>query len=226
MNYERTAIFAVRSIFVLTSGYIVRILYISDMNSRDRGESLNLIISNAGDRPIYEQIYTQIKDCIISGELSEGDMLPSIRALAKDLRISVITTTRAYDELERDMSRERTMKALNEFLRPEFINRVDEVICFNQLTEENFRAIAGLMLGELRDVMKEKNIALTWDDSLVDYLVKKAYSVTYGARTLRRTIQKDIEDVLAQRIVENRGREIKSIAMSAQDGAVTIAIGE
>ena len=125
-----------------------------------------------------------------------------------------------------DMSRERTMKALNEFLRPEFINRVDEVICFNQLTEENFRAIAGLMLGELRDVMKEKNIALTWDDSLVDYLVKKAYSVTYGARNLRRTIQKDIEDVLAQRIVENRGREIKSIAMSAQDGAVTIAIGE
>ena len=125
-----------------------------------------------------------------------------------------------------DMSRERTMKALNEFLRPEFINRVDEVICFNQLTEENFRAIAGLMLGELRDVMKEKNIALTWDDSLVDYLVKKAYSVTYGARNLRRTIQKDIEDVLAQRLVENRGREIKSIAMSAQDGAVTIAIGE
>ena len=102
MNYERTAIFAVRSIFVLTNGYIVRILYISDMNSRDRGESLNLIISNAGDRPIYEQIYTQIKDCIISGELSEGDMLPSIRALAKDLRISVITTKRAYDELERD----------------------------------------------------------------------------------------------------------------------------
>ena len=102
MNYERTAIFAVRSIFVLTNGHIVRILYISDMNSRNRGESLNLIISNAGDRPIYEQIYTQIKDCIISGELSEGDMLPSIRALAKDLRISVITTTRAYDELERD----------------------------------------------------------------------------------------------------------------------------
>ena len=74
--------------------------------------------------------------------------------------------------------------------------------------------------------MKEKNIVLTWDDSLVDYLVTKAYSVTYGARNLRRTIQKDIEDVLAQRIVENRGREIKSIAMSAKDGAVTIAIGE
>ena len=86
----------------MTNGYIAPILYISNMNSKDGDESMNLIISNAGNRPIYEQIYTQIKDCIISGELSEGDMLPSIRALAKDLRISVITTTRAYDELERD----------------------------------------------------------------------------------------------------------------------------
>ncbi len=63
---------------------------------------MNIIISNASDRPIYEQIYSQIKGNIVSGELSEGDALPSIRALAKDLRISVITTTRAYDELERD----------------------------------------------------------------------------------------------------------------------------
>ena len=63
---------------------------------------MNLIISNASGKPIYEQIYTQVKNCIISGELSPGDALPSIRALAKDLRISVITTTRAYDELERD----------------------------------------------------------------------------------------------------------------------------
>ena len=63
---------------------------------------MNLIISNASGKPIYEQIYTQVKNCIISGELSPGDALPSIRALAKDLRISVITTTRAYDELERE----------------------------------------------------------------------------------------------------------------------------
>jgi len=63
---------------------------------------LNIIISNVTDKPIYEQIYTQIKNHIISGELKEGDALPSIRALAKDLRISVITTKRAYEELERD----------------------------------------------------------------------------------------------------------------------------
>ena len=63
---------------------------------------MNIIISNASGRPIYEQIYLQIKNCILSGALSPGDALPSIRALAKDLRISVITTTRAYDELEKD----------------------------------------------------------------------------------------------------------------------------
>lgn len=63
---------------------------------------MNIIISNANNAPIYEQIYTQIKNCIVSGELNAGDMLPSIRALAKDLRISVITTKRAYDELEAD----------------------------------------------------------------------------------------------------------------------------
>lgn len=63
---------------------------------------MNIVISNASQRPIYEQIYLQIKSCIVSGELAQGDALPSIRALAKDLRISVITTKRAYDELERD----------------------------------------------------------------------------------------------------------------------------
>ena len=121
-----------------------------------------------------------------------------------------------------DMSRERTMKALNEFLRPEFINRVDEVICFNQLTEENFRAIAGLMLGEVRDVLAQRNITLAWQDSLIDYLVEKAYSVTYGARNLRRVIQKDIEDVLAARIIEKRGENVRHIDLSAADGQIQI----
>ena len=125
-----------------------------------------------------------------------------------------------------DMTRERAMKALNDFLRPEFINRVDEIVCFNQLTEKNFRAIAGLMLAEVRELMEEKNTVLTWDDSVLDYLVKKAYSVTYGARNLRRTIQKDIEDALAAEIVERRGRDIRHIALSAADGGIKIDISE
>ena len=120
-----------------------------------------------------------------------------------------------------DMSKEKAMKALQDFLRPEFLNRVDEIVCFNQLTEEDFRGIAALMLGELRDVLSAKNISLCWEESLVEHLVK-AYSVTYGARNLRRTIQKEIEDVLAQRIVENRGKEVSAITLSAEGGEVRI----
>ena len=123
-----------------------------------------------------------------------------------------------------DMSRERTMKALNEFLRPEFINRVDEVICFNQLTETNFRAIAELMLGELRENMERKNIALTWDDSLVDHLVREGYSVTYGARNLRRLIQKQVEDQIAEGIIARRGESSSQIMLSAETGKVEVRI--
>ncbi len=121
-----------------------------------------------------------------------------------------------------DMSRERALKALNEFLRPEFINRVDEVVCFNQLTEENFRGIAALMLGEVRDVLREKDMELVWDESLVDYLVRKGYSVTYGARNLRRLIQKEIEDEVAARVIENRGEAIRTVRLSAQDDKVNV----
>ena len=123
-----------------------------------------------------------------------------------------------------DMSRERTMKALNEFLRPEFINRVDEVICFNQLTEANFRAIAELMLGELRENMERKNIALIWDDSLVDHLVREGYSVTYGARNLRRLIQKQVEDQIAEGIIARRGESSSQIMLSAENGKVEVRI--
>ena len=123
-----------------------------------------------------------------------------------------------------DMSRERTMKALNEFLRPEFINRVDEVICFNQLSEDNFRAIAALMLGELRENMQRKNIALSWDESLVDHLVREGYSVTYGARNLRRLIQKQVEDQIAEGIIARRGENSSQIMLSAADGKVEVRI--
>ncbi len=121
-----------------------------------------------------------------------------------------------------DMSRERTMKALNEFLRPEFINRVDEVICFKQLSEDNFRAIAVIVLNELKAVMDTRGMALIWDDKVLDYLVRIAYSVTYGARNLRRTIQKEIEDVIAQRMIELRGVNCSSITLSEADGKIVV----
>ena len=121
-----------------------------------------------------------------------------------------------------EQDREKAMKALEQFLRPEFINRVDEVICFNRLTEENFRAIAAIMLKELQDSLKEKGITFTYEPSLVDYLTEKSYSITYGARNLRRCIQKDLEDPMAARIIESYESPITQIRARAQDGAVAL----
>ncbi|HIS66928.1 MAG TPA: ATP-dependent Clp protease ATP-binding subunit [Candidatus Scatomorpha merdipullorum] len=121
-----------------------------------------------------------------------------------------------------DKDRERAMKALGEFLRPEFINRVDEIISFNKLTEENFRSIAALMLGEVRELMREKGMDFAWDDSVLDYLVQKSYSLTYGARNLRRTIQKEIEDVVAGVIVDQRRGAVKAVRLSAADGKINV----
>ncbi len=101
-----------------------------------------------------------------------------------------------------EQGKDRAMKALNDFLRPEFINRVDEIVYFNQLSEENFKDIAVLMLKELVGTLQEKDIHFTWDDTLLDYLVKKSYSATYGARNLRRLIQKELEDAIAVRLIE------------------------
>ena len=125
-----------------------------------------------------------------------------------------------------DMGRERALKALGEFLRPEFINRVDEIVYFNSLTEENFRSIAKLMLEETRDAIAERGISMTWNTALIDYLVRKSYSVTYGARNLRRTIQKDVEDAIAQKIIECRGENAGHISVSADDNGVIVEVGE
>ena len=121
-----------------------------------------------------------------------------------------------------DQDKERVMKALQEFLRPEFINRVDEIVYFHQLTEENFRGIAGIMLEELKAALEEKGYHFTYDDALVDYLVKKSYSAAYGARNLRRCIQKDVEDPMAARIIESYETPITQIKATAEDGAVKL----
>ena len=121
-----------------------------------------------------------------------------------------------------DQTREKAMKALSEFLRPEFINRVDEVICFNRLTEEDFRRIAGIMLEELRQSLENRGVSLSWDESLLDHLVKKSYSVTYGARNLRRTIQKDIEDPVAEKLIDSVMTPVYTISLSADENGVVV----
>ena len=121
-----------------------------------------------------------------------------------------------------EQGKEKAVKALNDFLRPEFINRVDEIIYFHRLTEENIRAIASLMLEDLRTAMAERGTALTWDESVIAYLAEKGYSAVYGARNLQRLIQKDIEDAIATEIIDHRKGAASSVALTVKDEKITV----
>ena len=121
-----------------------------------------------------------------------------------------------------EQNRDRAMKALGEFLRPEFLNRVDEVICFNRLDEKNFEDIARIMLTELQQSLEDKGLHFTWDDAVVEYLVKKSYSAAYGARNLRRTIQKELEDVMAAQIIDSYEHPVTQIHASMEDGRLAV----
>ena len=121
-----------------------------------------------------------------------------------------------------DLMKDNAMKALSEFLRPEFLNRVDEVICFNRLSQEDFRGIAKIMLKELKDALAERGLPFTWTDDVEAYLTQKAYSVTYGARNLRRTIQREIEDPIAEAIINSFESPISSVRVEAADGKLEI----
>ena len=121
-----------------------------------------------------------------------------------------------------ELGKERVMKALQEFLRPEFINRVDEIVYFHQLTKEDFSGIARIMLRELAESLSAKGFTFTYEDSIVDYLVEKSYSAAYGARNLRRCIQKELEDPMAVRIIESFDHPITHIRAAAAHGKVVL----
>ena len=121
-----------------------------------------------------------------------------------------------------EQGKEKAVKALNDFLRPEFINRVDEIIYFHRLTEENIRAIASLMLEDLCTAMAERGTALTWDESVITYLAEKGYSAAYGARNLQRLIQKDVEDAIATEIIDHLKGAAKTVGLTVQDGKIVV----
>ncbi len=127
-----------------------------------------------------------------------------------------------FGKTANEQNKDKAMKALQQFLRPEFINRVDEVVCFNQLSEENFRSIAQIMLKELQQVLKEKNLTFLWDDSVLDCLVKHSYSAAYGARNLRRYIQKNLEDPIATRIIESYLHPITALKAVVEEDQIKI----
>lgn len=119
-------------------------------------------------------------------------------------------------------NREKQLKALKEFLRPEFINRVDEIVYFNSLTEENFKAIADLMLNEVKGLLSERSINLIWNEDVLEYLIKKSYSETYGARNLRRVIQKEVEDKIASLLVDELRGAADEISLSSEGEEITV----
>ncbi len=135
---------------------------------------------------------------------------------------SNFTAPVGFSGAEGTASRERTMKALSEFLRPEFINRVDEIITFNSLTSDDFRRIAGIMVGDLRSLLGEKGIELHTSEELLGYIAEKSYSVKYGARNMRRFIQTELEDRIAELIIARRG-DLTSVDADVSDGGITVS---
>ena len=127
-----------------------------------------------------------------------------------------------FGRTQQDQVKEKTMKALSEFLRPEFINRVDEIITFNHLTEENFLGIADIMLTELKQSLQARGLDISWNDELRHYLVKKAFSTVYGARNLRRTIQRDLEDPISEKIIDSFEKPISSIRIRVENEQITL----
>ena len=127
-----------------------------------------------------------------------------------------------FGRTDKEQGKDKAMKALSQFLRPEFINRVDEVVYFNRLSEENFKDIARIMLGELTDNLRDKGITFSWDESVLDHLVKTSYSLTYGARNLRRQVQKDLEDPIATNIIESYLEPITQLKAVGKDGKIEL----
>ena len=127
-----------------------------------------------------------------------------------------------FGRTEQDMVKEKTMTALREFLRPEFLNRIDEIITFNQLTRENFLGIADIMLRELQESLAARGLNLSWQEDLRQWLTDKAYSAVYGARNLRRTIQRELEDPISEAIIDSFENPIHAIAIAVEEGKIRL----
>ena len=129
-----------------------------------------------------------------------------------------------FGRTAQEQVKEKAIGALREFLRPEFINRVDEIITFNRLSEENFLNIAEIMLRELQDSLSARGLTLTWEPTVRDFLSEKAYSVTYGARNLRRTIQQELEDPISEAIIDSFETPINGIHIRIEDQKIKLDI--
>ena len=124
---------------------------------------------------------------------------------------------------EVDVAEGKTQKALESFLRPEFINRVDEIITFRSLDESDFEQIASIMLGELKLALAEKGMELIWSDAALQLIAKESYSRKFGARNMRRYIQKEVEDALAELIIADYQKSYTVAKIDAKDDKIQIS---
>ena len=129
-----------------------------------------------------------------------------------------------FNKTPSDIARERVMQSLSEFLRPEFLGRVDEIVIFNQLTEEDFVKIAALMLGELKEPLADKGITLVWEDEALRLLAHKAHGKQGGARDLRRLIRKEVEDKICSLLVDRYQNQPAGISIGAEDDKVVLHV--
>jgi ATP-dependent Clp protease ATP-binding subunit ClpB len=127
-----------------------------------------------------------------------------------------------FSEKREMLKKDKTEKALSTFLRPEFINRIDEIITFRHLDKDDFIKIADIMLGRLRDHLYEKGIKLLYNDEVLSHIAAESYSEKYGARNMRRYIERHIEDKLAEVILANYHSRIKGISLSVKDGDIVV----
>ncbi len=128
-----------------------------------------------------------------------------------------------FNRTENEISRDKALKGLREFLRPEFISRIDEIVVFRQLTKENFASIAALMLDEMKEPLAEKNISIEYDQKALDLIAEKSYGKPYGARDIRRVIRQDVEDKIAE-IIINSSSDTGIISVSADEEGKEITV--
>lgn len=127
-----------------------------------------------------------------------------------------------FNKTDSDIAKDKAMKALRDFLRPEFLGRIDEIVVFNPLTEENFAGIAGLMLDEMKSPLEEKHISLRYTDEALKAIAHKAYGQKLGARDIRRVIRNEVEDKIAELLIDKGEGAVSAVAISAENGEIKV----
>lgn len=127
-----------------------------------------------------------------------------------------------FNKTDSDIAKDKAMKALRDFLRPEFLGRIDEIVVFNPLTEENFAGVAGLMLDEMKSPLEEKHISLRYTDEALKTIAHKAYGQKLGARDIRRVIRNEVEDKIAELLIDKGEGAVSAVAISADNGEIKV----